>query len=78
MTTMTVATKYYGPTDTRGSRIRVEYLDGSNTKVWAPFDYFWSNPHTGALYDLHPGATVEYIGEMSKATLYRVTTNEGE
>ena len=78
MTELTVGTSYYGPTETNGSRIRVEYLNRSVKKIFVPYDHSWANPHSGALYGLHPGAKVEFIGEMGAVSLYRVTTNEEE
>lgn len=57
----TVRTQYLGPTDTRGSRVRVT---GPNAQLTVVFDHNVSDMHMTALLRLYPDAAV--IGEPSE------------
>lgn len=54
--TLTLRTRYVGPTDTRGSRIRVEALDAEGTP-----HAIRTLPYNYAAHNAHEGAVLEYL-----------------
>ena len=71
-----VTTRYYGPTNHRGSRIRVQW---GNDKLTVPFSYAARNEHVQAVEDAMNkwGETVESVqyvtdSESGRGSVYRV------
>ena len=61
-----LTTRYYGPTDHKGSRIRVTD-ESLGKKVWFPYDYAASDPHISAAgkYAAELGRNVTMVGSLS-------------
>ena len=72
-----VTTRYYGPTNYRGSRIRVTW---GNDRVTVPYDYAARSAHESAVREAMTrwGRTVEAVdhvapSESDRGSVYRVT-----
>ena len=71
-----VTTRYYGATDHRGSRIRVQW---GNERAWMPFDYAPRDPHVHAVEGAmakwgREVGSVQYVteSESGRGSVYRV------
>lgn len=77
--TIRVKTKYLGPTDTKGSRIAVEWMDGrtfAKARRVIDYDYAASDPHEAAVRrSIGTGlpASIEYAGYHPRGHWYNVT-----
>ena len=75
-----VSTRYYGPTDHRGSRIRVTYR---GKHKFIPYDYEASNANLSAIYEAMPYLVdnvsmvgdMRYIADVGPDTVYLVTVS---
>lgn len=68
-----IKTTYLGPTDRKGSRIRVKSLETGIAREF-PFDYAARNPHTAAIRSAFgPDVTIEYAGDHARGHWYDMT-----
>lgn len=72
-----VSTRYYGPTNHRGSRIRVQW---GNDRATVSYDYSARSAHESAVREVmtkwgHTVESVEYVAETEsgRGSVYRVT-----
>lgn len=79
--TMGATTRYYGPTNSRGSRIVVELANGA--RVTVPYDHS-GNAHRSAVTDaarqsgfMVHGVAYVTESESRKGSVYVVTVSEG-
>jgi hypothetical protein len=68
-----IKTTYLGPTDTKGSRIRVRSMETGIAREF-PYDYAARNPHTAAIRaSFGPGVNIRYTGDHARGHWYDVT-----